>query len=71
MSKVVEVESSFSASVKDPDIHGRGYSLSGLTRREAMKAHSLIDKDSDDPFYHHSESCVFVKAVCGKTACTV
>src|SRR5208337_1182130 len=65
MSKAGEVESSIS----ERPGHHRPRRLADWTNPTvAKKAHSLIDKDSDDPFYRHSENCVFVKAGCGKTA---
>ena len=65
MSKAGEVESSIS----ERPGHHRPRRLADWTNPTVAKeAHSLIDKDSDDPSYRHSENCVFVKAGCGKTA---
>ena len=68
MSKAGEVESSVS---ERPEHHRPRRLADWINPTGAKEAHSFIDETTDDPFYRHSGNCVFVKAVCGKTACTV
>ena len=68
MSKAGEVDSSLS---ERPGHHRPRRLADWINLTGAKEVHSFIDETTDDPFYRHSGNCVFVKAVCGKTARTV